>query len=243
MPLVPDKRTHRGAHPEDEYLFHSNMWPTLRAASGDLCWLLSHGYASPSSLKLVGDRYSLTKRQRIAVGRCACAGEAAARRQQCRVEPEQLAGRQLWIDGYNVLTSIEAALAGGVILAARDGCYRDMASVHGSYRKVEETIPALRLLGEQLEQWNIGPCRWLLDSPVSNSGRLKAIITDVAAQSGWNWDVELVHNPDTILATSEHVVATSDSVILDQCRQWLNLARAVITRHVPDANVVDLQSS
>jgi hypothetical protein len=54
----------------------------------------------------------------------------------------------LWIDGYNVLTSIEAALSGGVILRARDGCYRDMASMHGSYRKVEETISAIHILGE-----------------------------------------------------------------------------------------------
>ena len=38
-----------------------------------------------------------------------------------------------------MLTTIEAALAGGVILAARDGAYRDMASMHGSYRKVAET--------------------------------------------------------------------------------------------------------
>ena len=27
-----------------------------------------------------------------------------------------MAGRELWIDGYNVLTTLEAALAGGVIL-------------------------------------------------------------------------------------------------------------------------------
>jgi hypothetical protein len=29
---------------------------------------------------------------------------------------------------------VEAALAGGVILACRDGAYRDMASIHGTWR-------------------------------------------------------------------------------------------------------------
>ena len=69
------------------------------------------------------------------------------RRQAHQVGAEQLPGATLWLDGYNVLTTIEAALAGGVILAARDGAYRDMASMHGSYRKVAETLPALDLLG------------------------------------------------------------------------------------------------
>ena len=76
--------------------------------------------------------------------RCACS-DAGRRRGGARsqVDAEQLRGRPLWLDGYNVLTTIEAALAGGVILAARDGAYRDMASMHGSYRKVAETLPGL----------------------------------------------------------------------------------------------------
>ena len=75
---------------------------------------------------------------------CAAGEEAVARRQANDIpNPQQ---RQLWIDGYNVLTTIEAALAGAVIIAGRDGCYRDMASMHGSYRKVEETSPAIELI-------------------------------------------------------------------------------------------------
>ena len=69
------------------------------------------------------------------------------------VERSALRNRPLWLDGYNVLTTVEAALGGGVILIARDGAYRDMASMHGSYRKVAETLPALKILGKLLEAW------------------------------------------------------------------------------------------
>jgi hypothetical protein len=151
-----------------------------------------------------------------------------------------MAGRAVWIDGYNVLTTIEAALAGGVILAARDGAYRDMASMHGSYRKVAETRPALELLGRVLAELEVGECRWYLDRPVSNSGRLKKIIEEMAAEGGWRWAVELVADPDPLLAGSDEVVATADSVILDSCRLWFNLARETVTRHVPEAEVVEL---
>jgi hypothetical protein len=93
------------------------------------------------------------------------------------------------------------------VLAACDGCYRDLASMHGSYRKVEETLPALRLVGESLARLGIESCLWLLDSPVSNSGRLKGIVLQMAADHAWPWQVKLVSNPDNGLAESSELVA------------------------------------
>ena len=237
---MPDRRSHRGAHPDDARLFAPDVWPKLQIAVQDLCWLLDRGYSRPSALKLVGDRYALEKRQRTAISRCACSKDALERRRHHRAEPSLLKQTSLWLDGYNVLTTIEAALAGGVILAARDGCYRDMASMHGSYRKVEETLPALRILGELTAGWNLGELHWLLDRPVSNSGRLKGILLKIAAEYGWNWKVELVRNPDTLLIDTENAVVTADSAILDRCQSWINLARLAITEQVPQAFLVDL---
>jgi hypothetical protein len=238
---MPDRRSHRGPHPEDARLFAPTVQPVLRAAGADLCWLLNRGYPQTSALKLVGDRYQLVARQRIAVARCACSDADAARRRLHQVAPEALAGRSLWLDGYNVLTTIEAALAGGVILAARDGTYRDMASMHGSYRKVAETAPALRLLGGTMAAWGVTECVWYLDRPVSNSGRLKKVLLEVAAAEGWPWRAELVPNPDAVLSAAETaVVATADSVILDRCRAWFNLAQETIAACVAEACVVEL---
>ncbi len=59
-----------------------------------------------------------------------------------------------------------------------------MASMHGSYRKVEETLPAIYILGELISKWNVATCRWLLDKPVSNSGRLKTMLRRTAASRG-----------------------------------------------------------
>ncbi|HEY4262218.1 MAG TPA: DUF434 domain-containing protein, partial [Schlesneria sp.] len=216
---MTDKRTHRGPHPEDEGLFAPDQWPSLRAATADLSWLLSRGYAMVSALKIVGDRYQLEQRQRLAVMRSACSDEAKQRRESHRLSATESDDGRLLLDGYNVLTSVEAALGGGFILQARDDCYRDMASMHGTYRKVAETVPALRLIGDYLSH-RPGSCLWYLDSPVSNSGRLKTIIREIAAQAGWDWQVELVQSPDTILAQSTETIATADSVILDHCQRW-----------------------
>ncbi|MEN6451755.1 MAG: DUF434 domain-containing protein [Thermoguttaceae bacterium] len=238
---MPDRRTHRGPHPEDGRLFGVEALPVLRAAAADFCWLLDRGYAHDSGLKLVGDRYSLVARQRIAVSRCCCSHADVLRRSQHETPVARLAGATVFLDGYNVLTTVEAALAGGIILVGREGAWRDMASMHGSYRRVAETLPALELIGQTLAGAAVAQTRWLLDRPVSNSGRLKTIIERLAAARGWPWQVELVADPDrTLVAQSGVVVATADSAVLDRCEVWFNLAAETIRRGVSAANVVRL---
>jgi hypothetical protein len=237
---MPDRRTHRGPHPEDAELFAPAAMGSLSAAAADLTWLLDRGYASKSSLKLVGDRYQLAARQRTAVCRCVCSAEHRERRSAKCMNGPAVEGRSVWLDGYNVLTTVEAALAGAVLLRAADGTLRDMASMHGSYRKVAETGPALLLIGETLAELKPTESRWLLDRPVSNSGRLKRIILEVAAEQNWPWTVELVADPDPLLADTREVVATADSAILDRCGRWLNLARQVVESRVPDARILEL---
>ncbi len=239
---MPHTSTHRGAAPEDERLFAPGTLPALRAAVSDLSWLLSRGYAIQSSLELVGNRYALRDRQRLAVGRCACADELLARRGERCVSPEKLHGEELWLDGYNVLMVLEAALGGGVVLVGRDGCCRDVLGIHGSYHRVHETEPALRLIGELTQELGVPSCHWWLDQPVSNSGRLKTLILEVASANGWNWQVDLAMNPDEVLSKADHVIVSADSAILDRCQRWTNLTRAIVERNIPSARWVDLSS-
>ena len=210
---------HRGADPEDERSFGASRLPTLRQATSDLCWLLDHGYGIASATELVGDRHHLTRRQRIAIARCACSGQAKERRDGHCVAPPQLRGQELWLDGLNVLTAVETALGGGVILIGRDGCCRDVAGIYSHYHKVAETVPALRAIGQLASQWAVTKCHWWLDSPVDNSGRLKGILHEVATEAGWPWQVELVTNPDRVLSATDQIVSSSDHAILDRCHK------------------------
>lgn len=235
-------QVHRGLGPKDARLFSSDQLPALRAAAADLCWLLDRGYASHSALELVGNRHNLTSRQRMAVSRFACAAEEAERRQRVNIEPEALRGQELWLDGYNVLTVLESALAGGVVLLGRDGCCRDLAGLHRRHRRMNETTPALQLVGETVTAWGVSRCRWWLDQPVSNSGRLKALILKVAGEAGWPMDVDLSFNPDKVLSQTDQIIATSDGVVLECCQRWVNLTRLIITERIPSARLLDLSA-
>lgn len=238
---MPEKRSHRGPHPEDRRLFAPTHWPRLRAAVSDLSLLLTRGYAPDSSLKLVGDRYNLTRRQRLAVMRSSCSDQALADRRRRRIGLERPQPTDLVIDGFNVLTTIEAAMSGGILLLGRDGCLRDMASMHGSYRTVQETLPAIAAAGETIMSHGPVTCTWLLDRPVSNSGRLGKLIEQMAASRHWPWRVELMDNPDRAMVDGPAVAATADSGVLDRCGHWVNLAAEVVAACCPDARPCDLR--
>ena len=189
---------------------------------------MGRGYVNPSALKLVGDRYGLRARSRTAVFRSTASEAACRARRDREVSPEAARGRALLIDGYNVLITVESALAGGVLLLGRDGCVRDLASLHGTFKTVEETVPALEAIGSWLKRAGIGPCRVLLDRPVSNSGRLAALAREVAGTHAWDWMVDLVPDPDVLLRSKQGLIATADSAVLDAGGRWLNLARHVV---------------
>jgi hypothetical protein len=234
------KQSHRGPHPKDILLFSRKAVVRLCQGTSDLCWLLSRGYALRSASELVGNRYTLTRRQRMAISRCACSDEAVTRRRQREITPAGLRNEELWIDGYNVLTALESALAGGVILLGRDGCCRDVAGIHRRHRRVDETKPALQWVGKFAQDWAVSACRWWLDRPVANSGRLKAFMLEAAEEAGWPWSVELVYNPDRVLAQTMHPIATSDSAILDRCQRWVNLTWLIVSQCIPQVRLVDL---
>jgi hypothetical protein len=238
--LSPDRRRHRGAHPEDARLFEDARLASLRVAVSELSWLLSRDYQTKSALKLVGDRHNLSERQRLAVARAACPDESRAGRRASCLSETDVAGEELIVDGFNLVILLEAALSGGVLVRGRDGCVRDLSSVHGSYRAVEETHRAVLLAGEALASLSPASVLWLFDRPVSNSGRLAARVREVASERGWPWEVRAEFNPDREIVKSDRIAVTSDSNVLDGVARWLNLGAHLIEKHLTRPWLIDL---
>jgi hypothetical protein len=221
----------RGPHPDDARLFGPGALPRLRAATAEFAWLLSRGYAQVSSLKLVGDRHDLDRRQRLALMRSTCSDTVRANRSSKQLTDTRLAGAELWIDGFNVLTTVETGLAGGVVLRGRDGALRDIAGVHGSWRRGAVTDQAIDLLLQTLRSAGAGPCTWWLDQPVSNSGRLRERLLALGTAHAFPWRVEIVASPDAVLRRALCAIATSDGPLLDAARAWFDLAGTALARH------------
>jgi hypothetical protein len=209
-------------------------------AAGDLAWLLGRHYAPEAALTLVGNRYQLRQRQRQALSRAVAAPAQARARRQRHVMPASLTGARLQIDALNQIITIEAALAGGLLLRGHDGALRDLASIHGTYRAMQETSTTLEAIGHWLAAHGVREAVFLIDAMVSNSGRLASRMRTVAVTHTWPWSVQLVPSADPLLQRAHDIVATSDSAILDKAERWFDLAAAVVQALVPDAWCVDL---
>lgn len=233
--------SHRGAHPRDAEQFSASVLPRLRAAVHDLSWLRSRGYGDSSALKLVGDRYRLKRRQRNAVARSSCTDREREHRRKAFVSPQDLAGAHLEVDAFNVLISIEGAIGGAYLFVGRDGAYRDVSPVRGTYRLVEETEPAIAALRQVLVVAGVESVTWHLDAQVSNVVRVKSALEKFAPSSDLSWKVSVEEEVDAVLKAASGPVASSDSEILDQASAWTSLEAQVISRHYPKANLRDLR--
>jgi hypothetical protein len=237
---LPNHQRHRGQQPNDAKVFSEKWVPTLQEAVRDYSLLLSRGYPETATLQLVGNRYRLNERQMKAVFRASCSNQALLLRQRTALEFGDLFQETIAIDGYNLLITLESVLSNGIILFCRDGCFRDMASIHSTYKRVEETIPAIELIGETLNELGVFQANWYLDSPVSNSGRLKMLLLEIATQKGWNWNAELVFNPDKTLLETNQIIISSDSWILDRAKLWFNMLAYIIEKKLTDVPITYL---
>jgi hypothetical protein len=243
--MAPDRRMHRGPHPRDSELFAERHHAVLCRAVDEFSWLLSRDYSTDATLKLVGDRYALKARQRLAVMRCGCSDQAVRHAGNSSITDEQCAGHPIGIDGHNLLITVESALSGGLVLIGRDGHYRDLASVHGNYRTVQETNKALELILDQVERLRPHRVDFYLDRPVSNSGRLKtrlaSLLDSRTCGDAPHWNIELAPSPDRILRDYDGIVATTDRAVLACCDRTLNLAGTIIGERLRKAWVLDLR--
>ena len=218
----------RGKQSNDDKLFAAKWQPIFTNAADDLGYLLSREYGVNASLQIVGNRYRLNKRQRSALSRIGCGDHQFRQRKAKEVDIRKLENETVEIDGFNILILLESLLSGAYVFLGRDGLYRDISSVHGSYKRVTKTDDAIIIIGKALEALHINSAKWYFDQPVSNSGRLKTKLYEISEAHGFKWEVELVFDPDKVLAKSNQIVISSDGWILDQAQRWFNLGAHII---------------
>ena len=213
--------------PNQKQLFAAIL-PLLQQATNDLCWLLNRGYNQRSALSLVGDKFQFTKRQRQIIQRSSCHTTSIEKRTQNHKSIQQLPSTA-YIDGFNILITIECALQGDLLLRCRDGVIRDIAASHGRYRQMQQTDQAIDLIAHQLQTLGITNMIWFLDRPVSHSGKLAQTIREKGMQS------KVMNNPDQELCNTKGLVISADGWVLENCWGWYPLVEDIIRNHIPNA--------
>ena len=220
----------RGYVPKDEMNFSPAALETMRTASRHLFYLINEGYEMKQACTFVGNHFSLSERQRVAMMRSIAAAEDLKVRKA--KEKTSISGEEVWIDGFNTIITLEVMLSDSILFAGMDGTVRDLAALRGTYKIIPETEEAVRILLNALSEMGAGAVHILLDEPVSNSGRLKSLIADVREKGafGFSLDIQIIKEVDKELWKKENVI-TSDSIILDHCKSWINLMKQCAEKH------------
>lgn len=231
----------RGKNTGDDTLFASEKQINkLRSAVQDMQYLLTREYPEKATSELVGNRYRLKTRQIQALrGASASEGQLQNRKQK-ELEASDLTGKIVYLDGFNVLILLESLLSEAYIFEGADGCFRDLSGVHGTYKRVNQTLRAVEAVAAFYHKNHIQKLVWIFDQPVSNSGRIKQIILEFAAEKNLNWEAELQYNPDKFLAESSEIIVSSDAWILDHCKEWFNLIGYLIKEENLSVNLIKM---
>lgn len=234
------KSTRRGYSPDDEHDFKGSALDTLKRSTEELYFLLNRGYPIKGSSTFVGNHYLLSERQRIAMTRIVSSETDIAARRKKKRRPEILASETVNIDGFNAIITLEVAQSGSPVFVCMDSSYRDLAGLRGTYSLIDKTDTAIRLILSELRALSVKRAVFWLDAPVSNSGRLKTRIAEIAEAEQFETGIEITGNVDQVLYDCPNVIS-SDSIILDRCPCWLNLNERII-HSIPGVWIVDLIS-
>ncbi len=210
----------------------------LQKAAEDFRYLLNRKYPRKAALELVGNRYGLNYDQRHLLHRGVFSKADSESRRKKKVSLAEIRGKDLVIDGYNVLITIEAGLSGRPLTFGDDGFVRDISGLSGNFRKTERTEKALQLVFHTLKTMKPYHTLFLFDAPISMSGKFAQGVRQRLKEESLTGDAKAVKVPEKILMGFPGVVATSDTAIIDQSKQVFDLAGTIITKRIHSQSIL-----
>ncbi len=187
---------------------------SLLLAAREYLWMLSRGYPQKASLKLVGDKFMLSRDMRQVLYRGIASEKKASERMQ-KIGGIQK-GDLVLVDTYNVLFTINNYLLGKPLFISNDGLLRDAGEMRGRIINKPVFTRSVSLLLDVLKEWTGAAFILYLDEPVSHSGRLSIELSKDMIQMDIDGEALTVKSPDYMLKHEKSdAICTSDSAIID----------------------------
>lgn len=202
----------------------------VKKAVQDYRYLLNRGYPRSASLNLVSARYVLSREERMLLYRCVHPDREAELVKAKLVEPPDIEGQTLIVDGYNVVLTIRAWMRGDTVYLCDDGVVRDLSGVHGKVRYDDAFQRALEEMLYSASLLKPGRLEVFYDKQVSRSGELAAATRRLLSDLRLDGAAATSNRNDTRIIGAPGIVSSSDIVILTQVPNIFDLAGYTITR-------------
>ena len=184
-------------------------------ATSDYYSFLQKAYPQKAILKLVGDRYKLSRIERSMLYRgIAVEREIISRRS--KLVKELSAGSNLAVDGFNQILTIASYLNGNVVFISSDGFLRDASEIHGKAFRSELLSRSIELILRYCDSLNLNQLVFYIDQQVNNFEKVKTILSNRICNTNTNLEIIISDKVDNELKNlSTGVIATSDSQVID----------------------------
>lgn len=152
----------------------------INKAKEEVEWLINREYKLDTVVTFISNRYQFSNRQRDCIKRVVCTNEQKEIWKSKVLSIDKLSEGTIYIDGLNLIITLEVALSKGTLIVRIDDNIRDLAELRWTYKVINKTV--------------------------FNSGNLKYKILECVKNINIDVNVELVNNADVILEKLDRVV-------------------------------------
>jgi hypothetical protein len=203
----------------------------------DFRYLLNRGYPPDSALNFISNHYRLLLAQRHLLARCVFSRDEIARHQRKKIGTKQVRGKELGVDGYNVLITAESILMEKSVVRCDDGFVRDLRAIFGKYKSSRTTERAIEEILKTVVKARPSRVVVFFDKQVSRSGELAARVRHGIGKHGLKGDSRAADAVDFKLHAFD-VVATSDRGIIRQSKAVWDISAELLKGE--KASILDL---
>ncbi|MFX1532646.1 MAG: DUF434 domain-containing protein [Promethearchaeota archaeon] len=211
--------------------------PSVKKAFQDVIYLIERGYHKNSSINFVTSQYQLNKLEKNIIFRTS--SPLKLREEFTKKKVANLKNKEVAIDGFNILITVEKILEGSNLLfRCLDTFLRDVAGVYGRYSENELTTQAMNLIIASLVKLEVKKTIFLIDSVVSHSGELAAKFRKLNPDH-LVWEARTSRYVDTEVLNYDTVLS-HDAEVAKKAKRIFDLPLWILETQTPQIKYTDV---
>jgi hypothetical protein len=202
----------------------------------DIRSILRWGYPKFATIRFVADHFQLSLQERHILTRVIMPPDRIVSRVNKKVICKGIKDRDLLLDGYNVLLSVDSILKEEPMWFCDDGYLRDTRYYFSKAKQAEDIEEALNAVLKFLSEADPKSVIFLLDAQISKSGELAGFIRHKMkdyrisgeARTSKIADFELKKEGGN--SEKKIVLATSDGIVIDSVLEVLHIPACLMEK-------------
>ena len=197
-------------------------------AIDDMKYLLNRGYKKKTALNFVSNHYGLDRKGRNFLLRYVFSDRDIEEHKSKLVPIESIRGRDVVIDGYNVLVTVETILNNGKVVRGMDGFLRDTSGVFSKYRFDKNTKNAINSILDMLKKYKPRHILFIFDSQISMSGELAGYVRKKLREFDLEGDAKTSRSADHAIVSLNKIIMSTDSIIIRKVNCIVDIGNEIL---------------